>query len=330
MKKTKQTIIGPAVPNIPWEDRPTNSREVVWRYSRNPIIPQNAIPTSNSIFNSAVVPFKGKFAGVFRVDGIGSISDLHAGFSDDGINWNINETPIKWTGQIKQTPYEYGYDPRVVFVEDRWYVNWCTGISGDPTIGCAWTKDFKAFHIMENLTLPCNRNGVLFPRKINGRYAMLSRPSDPAHTPFGNVYYSESPDLKFWGCHRFVMPAKGMWQRHKIGPGPAPIETTEGWLLIYHGVHFTCSGLVYRAFAALLDLDEPWVVRYRTKGYILGPREYYERVGDVPNVLFPVAAITDAPTGRMAIYYGGADTVTGLAFTHVDELIHYIKKNSMV
>ena len=85
----------------------------------------------------------------------------------------------------------YGYDPRVCRIDDKYYVTWCNGYHG-PTIGIAWTKDFKTFHQLENAFLPYNRNGVMFPRKINGNYAMLSRPSDTGHTPFGDIFYSES------------------------------------------------------------------------------------------------------------------------------------------
>jgi beta-1,4-mannooligosaccharide/beta-1,4-mannosyl-N-acetylglucosamine phosphorylase len=124
------------------------------------------------------------------------------------------------------------------------------------------------------------------------------------------------------------MGATTGWQSTKIGAGPTPIETTEGWLLIYHGVLTSCNGFLYSAGAALLDLDEPWKVIHRTSSYIISPQAYYENVGDVPNVVFPCAALYDAPTGRIAIYYGGADTVTCLAFAKVNELIDFIKEDS--
>jgi beta-1,4-mannooligosaccharide/beta-1,4-mannosyl-N-acetylglucosamine phosphorylase len=98
--------------------------------------------------------------------------------------------------------------------------------------------------------------------------------------------------------------------------------------MIYHGVVQSCSGMVYSVGAAILDRDTPAKVRYRTVPYILNPRTPYECVGDVPNVVFPCAALADADTGRLAIYYGGADTVTALAFAQVDELIDFIKSNS--
>ena len=119
------------------------------------------------------------------------------------------------------------------------------------------------------------------------------------------------------------------WQSTKIGPGPSPIETDEGWLLLYHGVLTTCNGFVYRMGAALLDLEQPWKVKYRSRFYLLAPEELYECVGDVPNVVFPCATLQDEDTGRIAIYYGAADTVVGLAFTRVDELVDYIKAHSV-
>jgi beta-1,4-mannooligosaccharide/beta-1,4-mannosyl-N-acetylglucosamine phosphorylase len=323
-------IIGSALPNIPWEDKPAGSAEVVWRYSNNPVIPRDLIPTSNSIFNSAVVPYHGEFAGVFRCDDKRRAMQLHSGHSKDGISWELSPERIHFVGEVaEELGWEYGYDPRVCWIDDRYYITWCNGYHG-PTIGVAWTLDFETFHQMENSYLPFNRNGVLFPRKINGKYAMLNRPSDNGHTPFGDIFYSESPDMVHWGHHRHVMRPNGGWQSTKIGAGPTPIETTEGWLLIYHGVLTSCNGFVYSAGAALLDIDQPWKVLYRTEPYIFSPKTLYECVGDVPNVAFPCAALTDAPTGRIAFYYGAADTVTGLAFSQVDELIDFLKSNSRV
>lgn len=330
---TKQTIIGPPLPNIPWEDRPADCHDVTWRSQQNPIIPRDLIPSSNSIFNSAVVPFQEGFAGVFRCDDKRRVMQIHSGKSDDGINWTIQNERIEF---LPDNPaineiidFEHAYDPRVCWIEDRYYVTWCNGYHG-PTIGVGYTHDFETFYQLENAYVPFNRNGVLFPRKINGKYAMLNRPSDNGHTPFGDIFYSESPDMTHWGCHRYVMGATEGWQSTKIGAGPIPIETTEGWLLIYHGVITSCNGFVYSMGATLLDIDQPWQVMYRTEPYILSPQTLYECVGDVPNVAFPCAALADAETGRVAVYYGGADTVVCLAFTDVDELIDFIKDNSKV
>ena len=331
---TEITIIvnGKSLPNIPWEERESGSVPVIWRSQRNPIIPHDLIPSSNSIFNSAVVPFEGAFAGVFRCDNKARTMQLHAGKSVDGINWTLDNERIQWqpaNAQVKEiNDFEYGYDPRVVWIEDRYYVTWCNGYHG-PTIGVGYTYDFETYYQLENAYLPFNRNGVLFPRKIKGKFAMLSRPSDNGHTPFGDIYYSESPDMTHWGRHRYVMGTAGGWQSTKIGAGPIPIETSEGWLLIYHGVLTSCNGFVYSFGAALLDLDQPWKVIARGEPYLLAPQAPYERTGDVPNVVFPCAALVDSDTGRMAIYYGGADTVVCLAFAYADEIIEFVKANDM-
>ena len=312
-----------AAPPLPWEERPAGRAHPVWRFSRNPVIEHDALPTSNSIFNSAVVRFDEGFAGVFRCDDRTRRMQLHAGFSADGLDWEIEPEPIPFRDGV------YGYDPRVVPIDDRWYVTWCTWYHG-PTIGLAWTDDFRSFHQLENAFLPLNRNGVLFPRRIDGRFAMLSRPSDDGHTPFGDVFYSESPDLCFWGRHRHVLgTVPNSWQSTKVGAGPAPIETDEGWLLLYHGVLTSCNGFVYAAGVALLDLDEPWRVVARAAPYVLAPEASYERVGDVPNVVFPCATIHDPGTGRLAIYYGAADTVTCLAFAYVDELVRFVLEHAL-
>lgn len=323
-------IIGSNLPNIPWEDKPSGHYSPVWRYSANPIIPRDLVPTANSIFNSAAVAFEGKFAGVFRCDDMTRKMILHAGRSEDGYKWNIDPEPINWIIDDPEVEApQYLYDPRVIWLEDRYYVTWCNGFHG-PTIGIGYTHDFKEFHLIENALLPYNRNGVLFPRKVNGRYLLLSRPSDTGHTPFGDIFISQSEDLIHWGRHRFVMKPQEAWESTKIGPGPVPIETSEGWLMFHHGVLTSCNGYVYSFGATILDLEKPWIVRYRCRPYLLNPRELYETVGDVPNVTFPCAALSDAATGRITLYYGCADTVTGLAFTEVNELFDFVKKNSSV
>ena len=325
-----QPLSDDALPNIPWQDRPAGVSDVVWRYANNPVIGRSPFPTANSVFNSAVVPFDGKFAGVFRCDDTARQMQLHVGFSDNGIDWRISPDRLRFVGGDPQvTHFEYAYDPRVVRIDDRWYVTWCNGYHG-PTIGVGYTFDFKTFHQLENAYLPFNRNGVLFPRKINGQFVMLSRPSDTGHTPFGDIFLSHSPDMQYWGKHRHVMSPTRGWEATKIGAGPIPIETDEGWLMIYHGVLTSCNGFVYSFGAALLDLDEPWKVIARTRPYLLNPRTDYECVGDVPNVAFPCAALHDRPTGRLAIYYGCADTVTGLCFGKVDEIVAFTKAHSSI
>ena len=297
------------------------------RFPGNPIIPRNATPTSNSIMNSSVVKYGNEYRGVFRVDDQCRNMLLHSGKSRDGIHWELSPEPIQW--KIKDpelSNFVYGYDPRIVHLDGKYYITWCHGYHG-PCIGMGVTEDFETFELLEIVLPPFNRNAVLFPRKINGEYVMFHRPSDNGHTPFGDIFLSYSKDLIYWGKHRFVMGTRGGWQSTKIGAGPVPIETPEGWVMIYHGVLTSCNGFVYSAGAALLDLDEPWKVIHRTKRYILAPTELYECVGDVPNVAFPVAAIHDKDTDELKVYYGAADTCVCLATTTLSELIQFIKDN---
>lgn len=329
MKDVK--ILGARLENIPWQERPEGCTEVMWRHDGNPIMGRNMTPRSARIYNSAVLPYQGGFIGVFRADHRDGIPQLHLGRSRDGIRWDIEDEEIKWVDE-NGADYRtgYAYDPRLVELEGKYYIVWCTEFGG-PTIGLGVTEDFDTFVRLENSFIPFNRNGVLFPRKINGYYAMLSRPSDSGHTPFGDIYLSYSPDLTFWGKHRRVMTSgHTWWQGTKIGAGAVPIETSEGWLLFYHGVCGTCNGFVYSIGAALLELENPAKVLYRTKDYIMTPEMDYEVTGFVPNVTFPCSALFDAATGRIAVYYGAADTCLGIAYTTVNELIACMKSNSLL
>ena len=245
------------------------------------------------------------------------------------INWN----PTKSTARIFNSavlPYEDGFIG--IFRADH--------KNGRPQLhvgrsedGLKWDIDdeeIKWVDEEENPFIPFNRNGVLFPRKVNDKYLLLSRPSDSGHTPFGDIFLSESPDLVHWGKHRRVMSrgGSGWWQGTKIGGGATPIDTSEGWLMFYHGVSGTCNGYVYSMGAVILDKENPSKVLYRTRDYLLTPEKEYETVGFVPNVAFPCATLQDAETGRIAIYYGAADTYVAVAYTQVDELVKYIKENS--
>ena len=148
-EQTSTIINGSPLPYIPWEDRPAGSSAAVWRSARNPIIPHDLIPSSNSIFNSAVVPYQGGFAGVFRCDNKARTMQLHAGRSDDGVTWTIGHQRIRFVPDNDQVAeineFQYAYDPRVVWIEDRYYVTWCNGYHG-PTIGVGYTYDFTTFY----------------------------------------------------------------------------------------------------------------------------------------------------------------------------------------
>ncbi|MDR0294129.1 MAG: glycoside hydrolase family 130 protein [Oscillospiraceae bacterium] len=317
---------------MPWQDKPgTPQAGPLWRYSENPVVGRNPAPGVARIFNSAVLPVGGVFAGVFRGEQTDGVPHIYWGESKDGLKWDISGERIPFVNEKGESflPH-YAYDPRFVKVEDMYYAIWCQDFYG-ASIGMAKTTDFKTFTRLENPFIPYNRNAVLFPRKIGGKFMLLSRPSDSGHTPFGDIFVSESPDLVYWGRHRHVMGrGSAWWESVKIGGGAAPIETNEGWLLFYHGVSGTCNGFVYSIGGAVLDLDNPSVVKYRCRRFLLTPEEWYEERGFVPNVVFPCATIHDAETGRIAVYYGAADSYVGLAFTTVDDVVSYIKEYSVL
>ncbi|MEI8094791.1 MAG: glycoside hydrolase family 130 protein [Spirochaetales bacterium] len=326
------TVSGPPLPQLPWQDPPSENNAPLWRYRGNPVIGWNPTPSTARVYNSAVVPFGVGFAGVFRADHRDGKARLHAGFSRDGLAWDLDDEVIAWKDE-SGAPYQpnYAYDPRVVALDGLYYIVWCTDFGG-AALGLGVTNDFRSFTRLENPVTPFNRNGVLFPRRVNGKYLLLTRPSDSGHTPFGDIFLSESPDLVHWGRHRRVMTrgGSGWWQSVKIGAGTVPIETSEGWLLFYHGVSGTANGFVYSVGAALLDLETPSRVLLRSRDYLLTPELPYETTGFVPNVCFPVAALCDAPTGRLVLYYGAADTCSAVAFATVTGLLSWLKAHNEV
>lgn len=325
-------IIAPDIKKMPWQEKTVETINApIWRYTNNPIIGRNPVRGVARIFNSAVMPYEDGFIGVFRGEQTDGVSYIYLGRSDDGLSWNFEEEKIHFVDE-DGNPFMpiYAYDPRLVKVEDTYYIIWCQDFYG-ASIGIAKTQDFKVFTRIENPFIPYNRNAVLFPRKINGNYMLLSRPSDSGHTPFGDIFLSESPDMVYWGKHRHVMGRNGnWWESLKIGGGAAPIETDEGWLLFYHGVAGTCNGYVYSIGGAILDLENPSIVKYRCKNFLITPEEWYEERGFVPNVCFPCATICDPKDGRIAIYYGCADSYVSVAFTKLDEIVAYIKENSQL
>jgi beta-1,4-mannooligosaccharide/beta-1,4-mannosyl-N-acetylglucosamine phosphorylase len=318
------------MPSFPWEPRPADCADLLWRYSGNPVIDRNPVPCAGRVFNSALVPYEDGYIAILRIDRRDGKPQLHLARSADGLNFEIENEMIVWRNEAGEPVKNgYAYDPRLCRIDDTYYITWCDDFPG-ASIGLGSTKDFRTFVKHEHPLMPFNRNGVLFPRRLDGDYVLLSRPSDSGHTPFGDILLSRSPDLVHWGRHRLVMRAggTGWWQSLKIGAGPNPIELPEGWLLFYHAVTGTCNGFVYSIGAALLDRDDPSRVLLRTRDHLLTPEREYETVGFVPNVCFPCSALYDEPSGRIALYYGAADTVTGLAFCQRDELLAYLRENS--
>ena len=140
-----------------------------------------------------------------------------------------------------------------------------------------------------------------------------------------NIWISHSPDLKHWGDSSILLPARrgSWWDAYKVGLGPQPIETSEGWLIIYHGVKTTASGSLYRLGLALLDLEDPSKLIKRCDEWVFGPNEMYERVGDVPDVTFPCGVVVKGD--ELIMYYGASDTTMAIATGSLKEILSYLK-----
>jgi beta-1,4-mannooligosaccharide/beta-1,4-mannosyl-N-acetylglucosamine phosphorylase len=201
-------------------------------------------------------------------------------------------------------------------------------------LGVARTETFERFEFLGFGAEPDIRNGVLFPERIGGKYVRLDRPNrlslHGGPTSGDEIWLSESTDVVNWTAVQSVMRGRPHSWDERIGSGPPPVKTKQGWLHLYHGIatHFgSCN--IYQAGAVLLDLDDPSVVLARSRNNILEPRELYELIGQVPNVVFPSGMIVERyddagfaePDSRVLVYYGAADTCVGLATTTTRDLL---------
>jgi len=192
------------------------------------------------------------------------------------------------------------------------------------SIGIATTEDFINFKPQPYLSVPSNRNAVLFPEKINGLYARLERPQNVDGK--GETWISYSPDLDFWGRSMPLNMPDTAWCMGHNGAGAIPIKTDKGWLEIYHATCETCSSVNYHLGAMLLDLEDPSKVIAAPKQFILAAEKDYECMGQTPNVVFTSGAV-EMPDGTLNIYYGGADTRMCLAQTTVKDLVEFCLEN---
>ena len=189
------------------------------------------------------------------------------------------------------------------------------------------TKDFKVFKRLGPVMTPEDKDAAIFPIRFKNRWAMLHRPVAKTGDSFsGDIWLSFSPDLKHWGDHQQLIRARegSWWDANKIGLSSPPLETPNGWLLLYHGVRSTASGSIYRLGLALLALDDPRKVIRRSDEWIFGPKASYEREGDVDDVVFPCGWIEK--DGLVDMYYGAADSCIALASAPLDDLVDYIIK----
>ncbi len=316
------------------------------RYQNNPIITQNEIPDIpphlfdvSSVFNPGAIKFGDKFLLMLRIQNRGRETFLLMAKSDDGIHFNISNQIVHFKGieTIKEKIY-HCYDPRITRIDDVYYIMFAMDLDDGCRLGLAQTCDFENFEFMGIVSDDDNRNGVLFPEKMNDKYLRLDRPNKVqlAGGPISGsaICLSESDDLLRWRTIGIVASGRFHYWDELIGAGPPPIKTEQGWLQIYHGVatHFGSSN-IYQAGVMLLDLQNPLKVIARSRYNILEPRELYELVGQVPNVVFPSGAIVEEVDedgcgkldSQIFIYYGAADTSVGLATSTIDELLSLAK-----
>ena len=318
------------------------SSPVIKRYENNPVLSYKDVPYNAAlIFNAGVAKYQGKYVMVFRND-YGSVEEkrldgtnLGLAFSDDGIHWEVQDKPCF---DLKDEEILRAYDPRLTVMDGKVYMCFAVDTRHGIRGGIAVTEDFEKFEII-SMTVPDNRNMVLFPEKIGGKYVRLERPF-PVYGRGGkdrfDIWISDSPDLVYWGNSKLLLGVENVpYANDKIGPGAPPVKTEKGWLTTFHAVDLDPSRgkngwesawkKRYCAGIMLLDLEDPSKVIGLCKDPLIAPETDYETVdGFRTNVIFPGGMILE-DDGEVKIYYGAADTVECLATAHVDDLIKLCK-----
>jgi predicted GH43/DUF377 family glycosyl hydrolase len=298
-------------------------RSPLKRYSGNPIITNKNVPfPCYTVMNSGAVRFGDKYLLLLRIEDMSRKSYGVVATSDDGFNFTVHDEPINYPlRDIEKIYPSQRFDYRITPLDGTYYVChalWLDGLG--CTLAMAKTFDFVNFYPVGQNTMPSNRNGALFPEKINGKYCRLERPEGSENS--GIMWVNSSPDLIHWGNPRPIATPAVQWNHIKSGAGCVPIKTEKGWLEIYHGVAFTCSSNNYYLGAMLLDLDDPSKVIAAPTEILLAAEEDYECVGQTPNVVFTGGAI-ETDDGNLNIYYGGADTRMCVAQATVDDLLDF-------
>jgi beta-1,4-mannooligosaccharide/beta-1,4-mannosyl-N-acetylglucosamine phosphorylase len=323
--------------------------QILTRYPSNPVLSCKDVPyDSVLVYNAGVARFNGKYVMMFRNDydrTEADFADFRAGrtdkfppvrinmglaFSDDGVNWVVEPKPCF---SIETDEILRVYDPRLTVIDGRCYMCFAVDTRHGVRGGIAVTDDFSEFEIL-HMTVPDNRNMVLFPEKINGRYVRLERPfpvygREDSNEAF-DIWLSDSPDLRSWGGHRLLLGAENVpFSNCKIGPGAPPVKTPKGWLTVFHAVKKVDYEItswhsgwkkIYYGGIMLLDLDNPGKVVGMYNAPLLTPEKDYELEGLRGEVIFPGGMILE-DSGEVKIYYGAADTVECLATAHVDDLL---------
>ncbi len=304
------------------------------RHDRNPILSSGQWPyPANSVFNAGATTLPdGTTLLLSRVEDFRGLSHLTAARSRDGVSgWRIDTAPTM-SPHPDHPEESWGIeDPRITYLpEEGCYAVLYTAYSpGGPGVALALTHDFETFERRGLIFPPEDKDAAIFPVRFKGGWAALHR---PVTSTSANIHLSYSENLRHFGGSRTVLEARRgpWWDARKVGLSAPPIQTEKGWLLIYHGVKTTGSGVLYRNGLALLDLHDPSLCLLRSDPWVFGPRDLSERVGDVDNVVFPCGT-TLAPDGdTLRVYYGQADTSIGLATASLYELLSWLEQNGSV
>lgn len=306
--------------------------EIFHRHKLNPILTAENWPYPiNSVFNAgATLLPDGTTLLLCRVEDRRGLSHLCAARSANGVDgWKIDPQPTLLPDPDNFPEELWGIeDPRITFVlELKKYAVVYTAYTRDgPGVALALTEDFKKFERYGVIMPPEDKDAALLPYRIDGNWAMIHRPVSAARA---HMWISYSPDLKNWGKHVLMMNARkgAWWDANKIGLSPPPIETPEGWLVIYHGVKQSCSGCIYRLGLALFDSKKPEECIKRGSEWIFAPVESYEQHGDVGNVVFPCGHTIGPDGDTINIYYGAADTCIALATGSIKKMLEWLEQN---
>ena len=311
---------------MPELTRQKKAYDLFRRFDGNPIMTAENWPyATNAVFNPAAAKLNTETLLLVRVEDMRGFSHLTVARSADGFtNWQIDPTPTLEADQNSREEKWGIEDARIVWLEEQkqFAVTYVSFSEGGPVVSLAITKNFKTFARLGALLHPEDKDACLFPRRFNGRFALIHRPivRGEAH-----MWISFSPDLKHWGDHRPLIKTRhAFWDGQRVGLACQPIETPQGWLLFYHGVRVTTAGAIYRVGLALLDLNSPWKVMRRGDEWVLGPTAPYERIGDVSDVVFPNGAVVQKETDQIHLYYGAADSSIAVATAKMSECLDYI------
>ncbi len=300
--------------------RKTKERDIVHRWEGNPAITISDLDFKCAdIRNAGVTIFQNNILLLVTIQHLSGIQCIHLAHEERNNRFTIETKPFL----SPSIDPEYGkhesmgiLDARIAFIDGVYYIMYLAEGAHGFRLGLAKTVDFKKVDRIGLISEPDMKAGTLFSKKIKGKYARLERTAEGS-----GIWISYSDDLVFWGESEFLFCSRdGYWDSSRIGIGPPPIETNEGWLLIYYGAKDTSAGPIYRLGAAIIDKDNPTKLIGRCNTAILSPRELYERVGNTPNIVFSTGALMDKDM-NLSIYYGAADSCINIATASLTDII---------